>query len=87
MERMRQKHQQLCKLVGHADDFLALCHAGIVVFLLTGICINMYILMWLEEVQINFYMIAIYLSWCVCMLLNLGNVCIGGALVNHQVKV
>ena len=86
-EKMRQKHQQLCKLVGHADDFLALYHAGVVIFALIGLCINMYILIWFEEVQINFYMIAIHLSWCVCTLLNLGFVCIGGALVNHQVRV
>ena len=86
-ERMRQKHQQLCILVRHADDFLALYHAGVVIFALIGLCINMYILIWLEEVQINFYLIAIHLSWYVCMLLNLGIVCIGGALVNHQVKV
>ena len=86
-ERMRQKHQQLCKLVDHADDFLALYHAGVVVFSLVGICINIYNLIWFEEVRTNFYMIAVHLFWFLSLLLKLGFVCIGGALVNHQVKV
>ena len=86
-ETMRQKHQQLCKLVDHADDFLALYHAGVVMFAMVGICINMYSFIWFEKVRSSLYLIAVHLLWSLSILLKLGFVCIGGALVNHQVII
>ena len=86
-ETMRLKHQHLCRLVDHADNFLALYHAGVVMFAMVGICINFYTFIWFEEVRSSLYLIIVHLLWCLCILLKLGFVCIGGALVNHQVII
>ena len=84
-EDMRQKHQSLCKLVNHADDFLSLYNGGVVAFALLGICINLYNLIWYEEVRQDFFAVFVPLFWLTAITVELGFVCIGGILINTKV--
>lgn len=85
-EEMRQKHQQICNLVSNADDILATYNAVAVVQCCFNICLVMYNLIWYEDVRRSNLSLGGFLFWLCCAVLNLGMICVGGAIVNEEVS-
>ena len=84
-EELRQHHQCLSRLVSYADEFLALYHAGIVIFTLVSVCIHLFNLIWYTDVSNDPLILTVQLFWVMCLIVNMTFVCVGGAMVNHEV--
>ena len=82
----RMKHQKICRLVRHADDFLSLYNASNFVCNISMMILIVYNIVYDAAIQDSSWAMFIAIFWFGCGFTFLSICCIGGAMVNHAVS-
>ena len=86
LKKLRQKHQILCNLVGHADDFIRYHVAVYFVSCSILMCLVLYNILYASVLMKDPIILSMAIFWFMMGFIVLSIGLIGGALVNNVVS-